>query len=148
MFFFFFNLYMKCFRHFFFSPESKWRCSNFKNKLFFFNTNLFQLMVLPTLLTRRPRPRRMHNIQPCFAAPCPPPRHGRVSFPCGSLNVRHPTGGDFPPPVCAFLQTCVRGQPSTYATYVSTRISWLIRIMPLSTSMLNCAISFGKRRAG
>ena len=27
-------------------------------------------------------------------------------------------------------------------------ISWLILIMPLSTSMLNCAISFGKRRAG
>ena len=27
-------------------------------------------------------------------------------------------------------------------------MSWLILIMPLSTSMLNCAISFGKRRAG
>ena len=27
-------------------------------------------------------------------------------------------------------------------------VSWLILIMPLSTSMLNCAISFGKRRAG
>ena len=27
-------------------------------------------------------------------------------------------------------------------------MSWLILIMPLSTSTLNCAISFGKRRAG
>ena len=27
-------------------------------------------------------------------------------------------------------------------------MSWLILIMPLSISMLNCAISFGKRRAG
>ena len=27
-------------------------------------------------------------------------------------------------------------------------MSWLILIMPLSTAMLNCAISFGKRRAG
>ena len=27
-------------------------------------------------------------------------------------------------------------------------MSWLILIMPLSTSMLNCAISFGKRKAG
>ena len=27
-------------------------------------------------------------------------------------------------------------------------MSWLILIMLLSTSMLNCAISFGKRRAG
>ena len=27
-------------------------------------------------------------------------------------------------------------------------MSWLILIMPLSRSMLNCAISFGKRRAG
>ena len=27
-------------------------------------------------------------------------------------------------------------------------MNWLILIMPISTSMLNCAISFGKRRAG
>ena len=35
--------------HYFFSPKSKWRCTNFKTLLKHFNTKKIQLILLPTL---------------------------------------------------------------------------------------------------